>query len=213
MAEQDSLRRILEGDARKVAPAILGCTLECDGLSLRITEVEAYWYPGDSANHCFKGPTARNAAMWGKAGTAYVYLCYGMHALLNVVCQAEGEGAAVLIRSGDVCEGHALALARRGGRDDVAGPAKLTQALGISCADDGLDLLAPESRLRLKPGVRPARVAVGARIGIDYAALADRQACARFADAEATQVSHRRKFEKTLIGSASPAGFEPASPA
>src|SRR6476646_9919401 len=86
-------------DALLVAEALLGMHLQRDGIVLRITEVEAYRHPNDSASHCRMGRTARNAPMWGPPGHAYVYLCYGIHCLLNLVTGQEGEGAAVLIRA------------------------------------------------------------------------------------------------------------------
>ena len=84
-------------DALLVARDLLGKLLVRDAVALRITEVEAYRWPGDTANHCRAGRTPRNAAMWGPPGHAYVYLCYGMHNMLNLVTDREGEGAAPFI--------------------------------------------------------------------------------------------------------------------
>src|SRR5688572_26549600 len=86
-------------DALVVAEELLGQHIHCGGVVLRITEVEAYRHPDDSASHCRMGRTPRNAPMWGPPGHAYVYLCYGIHSMLNFVTDREGEGAAVLIRS------------------------------------------------------------------------------------------------------------------
>ena len=110
-------------DSLVVAEALLGKLLCRDGVTLRISEVEAYCYPDDTASHCRMGRTPRNSPMWGPPGHAYVYLCYGMHQMLNVVTNAPGEGAAVLIRSCEPVSGHALIKARRGG---IEGPAALT---------------------------------------------------------------------------------------
>ena len=102
-------------DTVEVARDLLGKHLRRDEVVLRITEVEAYPWPDDSANHCFKGPTARNEAMWGPPGHAYIYLCYGIHHMLNLVTQAEGCGAAVLIRACEPVAGLKTISHRRGG--------------------------------------------------------------------------------------------------
>jgi DNA-3-methyladenine glycosylase len=75
----------LEGPVDLAAQRLLGCLLVHEGVTLRITEVEAYSGPGDSASHARHGRTARNAPMWGPPGRAYLYFCYGMHWMLNVV--------------------------------------------------------------------------------------------------------------------------------
>ena len=82
-------------DTRAVARDLLGCVLVVGQVHLRIVETEAY-IPGDSANHSYRGQTPRNAPMWGPPGHLYVYLCYGIHRLLNLVTEAEGRPAAVL---------------------------------------------------------------------------------------------------------------------
>ena len=86
-------------DALVVARDLLGKHLNRGEVTLRITEVEAYRWPDDDANHGRAGLTPRNASMWGLPGRAYVYLCYGIHHLLNVVTGVEGQPSAVLIRS------------------------------------------------------------------------------------------------------------------
>src|SRR5436190_21713428 len=86
-------------DALIVAEQLLGKLLSHGDVVLRITEVDAYCHPNDTASHCRMGRTPRNEPMWGPAGHAYVYLCYGMHHMLNIVTNARDEGAAVLIRS------------------------------------------------------------------------------------------------------------------
>jgi DNA-3-methyladenine glycosylase len=100
-------------DALTVAAELLGQHIHCGEVVLRISEVEAYRWPDDTASHCRMGRTARNAPMWGPPGHAYVYLCYGMHHMLNVVTNREDEGAAVLIRACEPIEGVQTVITRR----------------------------------------------------------------------------------------------------
>src|SRR5512139_2406652 len=121
-------------DALELARALLGQELHRADVVLRITEVEAYRHPDDSANHCRMGRTPRNAPMWGPPGHAYVYLCYGMHSMLNLVAGAEGEGAAVLVRACEPLRGLSRIAERRGGRSGktlLDGPGKVGAALGL----------------------------------------------------------------------------------
>ncbi|MBK9797229.1 MAG: DNA-3-methyladenine glycosylase [Holophagaceae bacterium] len=104
---------MLRGPAHQAARALLGQRLACGNVILRITEVEAYGGPEDSASHARHGRTARNAPMWGPPGRAYLYFCYGMHWMLNVVTGPEGEASAVLIRGAEVLAGLEMALGRR----------------------------------------------------------------------------------------------------
>jgi DNA-3-methyladenine glycosylase len=159
----------------EVARALLGCVLvrtTPDGVvALRLTEVEAYAGEEDPGSHAFRGRTRRNATMFGDGGHAYVYFTYGMHYCVNVVCGPPGVARAVLLRAGEVVDGVDLATRRRAGcrpRDLARGPARLTQALGIARADDGLDLTDPDSGLTLLPGARGPRstIATGPRVGV-----------------------------------------------
>jgi DNA-3-methyladenine glycosylase len=158
--------------ALEVAPELLGKLLvRDDGRSLRIVEVEAYLGEADPASHAFRGPTPRNATMFGPAGHVYVYFTYGMHWCANVVCGDDGEAAAVLLRAGAPVDGvDRMEVARggRGGRDLASGPAKLCQALGIDRTLDGTDLVARRSALALvDDGVPPPRSpARSTRVGI-----------------------------------------------
>jgi DNA-3-methyladenine glycosylase len=86
----------------EVACDLIGKQLVHGPVRLRITEVEAYRHGGDTANHCRFGRTARNAPMWGPPGHAYVYLCYGIHQMLNLVTDEDGRGAAVLVRAAEL---------------------------------------------------------------------------------------------------------------
>lgn len=105
-----------------------------------IVETEAY-RPEDPACHAYNGPTMRNRTIFGAPGLAYVYLSYGVHHLINVVCENEGVGSAVLIRALRPLEGRELMAERRGRSTNLCnGPGRLTQALGIDLSKDGHDL-------------------------------------------------------------------------
>ena len=139
----------------------------------RIVEVEAY-RADDPASHSYRGLTARTAVMFGPPGHLYVYRSYGLHWCANVVCGAEGEGAAVLLRAIEPLTGlPAMYASRAGIRRDVdlgSGPGKLTQALGISGADNGADLTDPGGLHLAADGVAPpAAPGVSRRIGISVA--------------------------------------------
>lgn len=134
-----SLAQVLSGPPEEVAPRLLGAVLTHEGVSVRLTEVEAYAGPRDPASHAFAGRTARNATMFGPPGHLYVYFTYGMHFCANVVTGVEGEASGVLLRSGEVVAGRELAVVRRGRPTDLArGPARLAQALGLDRSHDGL---------------------------------------------------------------------------
>lgn len=167
----------LSGPADEVAPRLLGMRLavEHDGVAVavRIEEVEAY-DRDDPASHTFRGPTDRNRVMFGPAGHLYVYRSHGIHLCANVVCGADGHGAAVLLRGGTVVVGRDAAIRRRGGRDGdawlAAGPGRLCQALGMLPEDDGRWLLGERSvRLQGRPGPH-GEVRVGPRVGVTQAA-------------------------------------------
>jgi len=178
-------------DALEVAIDLIGKQLVRDDVVLRITEVEAYRHPDDSANHCRAGRTARNAPMWGPPGHAYVYLCYGMHQLLNLVTDQVDEGAAVLIRACEPVSGHAAIRARRGNIDGPAmltGPGKVGAALGLDATWSGHALFEPGG-LMLFDGPAPAAMLRGPRVGIDYASPRDRKAPYRIAAADTRWVS------------------------
>ncbi len=186
-------------DAREVAVDLLGCELHLGEVALRITEVEAYCWPDDSANHCHRGRTPRNAPMWGPGGRAYVYLCYGLHQMLNVVTNAEGEGAAVLIRACEPVRGLDVVRARRAGRDGPAlltGPGKVGAALGLDTSWSGHVLHEPGG-LELREGRAPEAIAVGPRVGVDYAEARHREAPWRYAVAGSRWVSQPKGLRPT----------------
>ncbi|MGH2844322.1 MAG: DNA-3-methyladenine glycosylase [Solirubrobacteraceae bacterium] len=157
-----------------VARALIGCVVthgECSGV---IVETEAY-HQSEPACHAFVGLTPRTRVLFGPPGRAYVYLSYGVHSLLNAVCEPAGVGAAVLIRALEPVDGAELMAARRGSdpgqvRTLCSGPGKLTQALGIALRDNGCDLAAGSLRISgPTAGDRPPRVVAGRRIGITKA--------------------------------------------
>jgi len=154
----------------EVAPELVGSTLLVDGVGGRVVEVEAY-DAGDPASHGFRGETARNRAMFGPPGHAYVYRSYGIHWCLNLVCGREGVPEAVLVRALEPTHGLERMRERRGLEDErllCAGPGRLCQALGVTAAHDGLALDEPPFALLAVEG----RVAVarGPRVGITRAA-------------------------------------------
>ncbi len=164
-------------DALLVAEDLVGCEIIHDDVRVRITEVEAYRNPfgapvdgpaGDTANHARNGRTKRNAPMWGPAGNAYIYLCYGLHHMLNVVTGEDGVPEAVLIRGCEVVAGAEIVRARRG-RDDgraILGPGKVGQALGLTTAMSGCAL---GSALRIEAGQSTTTLLRRPRVGIPYA--------------------------------------------
>jgi DNA-3-methyladenine glycosylase len=152
-----------------VAPELLGACLLVDGVGGPIVEVEAY-DGEDPASHGFRGPTPRNAAMFGPPGHAYVYRSYGIHWCLNLVCENEGSAAAVLLRALEPTDGVELMRARRGLTDRrllCAGPGRLCQALGVSREHDGLALDAPP--FQLEAAAEQVPVVTGPRVGISVA--------------------------------------------
>ena len=156
-------------DPRQVAVDLLGCVLSHDtpdGLASGvIVETEAY-RPEDPACHAYKGPTMRNRNIFGPPGIAYVYLSYGTHNLLNVVCEPEDIGSAVLIRALRPSCGEDLMERRRGrARDLCNGPGRLTQALGVDLSYDGRDLTSGSLTIS-KGGAPPEGVVETTRIGI-----------------------------------------------
>jgi len=164
-------------------------------LAGRIVEVEAYVGAGDSACHGRSGVTARNRVLFGEAGLIYVYFSYGLHHLLNLVTEAEGFPAAVLLRALEPEEGLATMVRHRrgpgqkrqpsadtGGPWVAGGPARLCQALGVDLRCNGDDVITGD-RLLVEEGDPPGRrrIAATPRIGIDYADATDREARWRFA--------------------------------
>jgi DNA-3-methyladenine glycosylase len=175
----------------EVARELIGCVVEHEGLAGRIVETEAY-HESEPACHAFVGVTPRTRTLFGEPGTAYVYRSYGIHALLNAVCEPAGVGAAVLIRALEPLVGIEQMRERRGcgrnggaplrERDLCSGPGKLTQALGVELSENETSLVDGPVRIRAarreevgearrvgpRPLVRPT-IEVGPRVGISKA--------------------------------------------
>jgi DNA-3-methyladenine glycosylase len=153
----------------EVAPDLIGSTLLFRGVGGRIVEVEAYHHT-EPAAHSFRGPTARNAVMFGPPGYAYVYRSYGIHWCLNFVCEPKGSASAVLIRALEPLAGLG-AMRRRRGLDDerllCAGPGRVCEALGITAAHNGLALDKPPFGIFAR--TEAIEVVAGPRIGITKA--------------------------------------------
>jgi DNA-3-methyladenine glycosylase len=172
----------------EVARDLVGCTLRHGDTAGRIVEVESY-HQEEPACHAFIGPRPRTEVLFGPAGRAYVYRSYGIHALVNVVAEDDGVGAAVLIRALEPVDGIELMRARRPGvRDEglTNGPGKLTEALGIGLEMNGIALKG--GPLVIEPREADARgplMVVGPRIGITKAV----ELPWRFCDATSRYVS------------------------
>jgi DNA-3-methyladenine glycosylase len=164
-------RAFLSRPSVEVAPLLLGAVIHGRGVSVRLTEVEAYLGEVDPGSHAFRGETQRNRVMYGKPGHLYTYFTYGMHVCANVVCSPSGTATAVLLRAGEVVDGLDLARGRRTtsrvDADLARGPARLVVALGIALDDNGLDLESGDVTLELT-GERPS-FAQGPRTGVSGA--------------------------------------------
>jgi DNA-3-methyladenine glycosylase len=162
-------------DAREVAPELLGKLLVHDDpaagrLAVRLVEVEAYAGTDDPGSHAYRGPTQRNATMFGPPGHLYVYFTYGMHFCVNVVCGSDGWASAVLLRGGAPVDGldpiRARRRAARSDRELCSGPGKLAQALGLGREHDGVDLVRGAVRILDDGTPPPVAPAVSERIGL-----------------------------------------------
>jgi len=188
------------GSTISVAQKLVGAFLvrePTDGIAdrantivVRIVETEAYLPLVDPSCHAYRGPTKRNASVFGRPGTSYVYFIYGNHFCLNVTTEPPGIGAAVLIRAAEPVRGIEIMRARRPGIEDArlaSGPGNLCRALSIDRSLDGLDLAT--GTLRIASGVPPTQLFEGPRIGLTVA----RDWPIRFFDADSPSVSaHRR---------------------
>jgi len=162
-------RNFFNRSVHEVAPDLIGATLLCDGVGGRLVEVEAY-HQTDPAAHSFRGPTERNAVMFGPAGYVYVYRSYGIHWCLNFVCEPKGSASAVLIRAIEPTAGLKTMRRRRGVTDErllCSGPGRLCQALRITALHNGLALDRPPFELFARQS--EVEVIAGPRIGLTKA--------------------------------------------
>ncbi|HEV7941172.1 MAG TPA: DNA-3-methyladenine glycosylase [Solirubrobacteraceae bacterium] len=155
----------------QVARELIGCTVAHGDTAGVIVETEAY-HDSEPASHAFVGLTARTSTLFGPPGNAYVYRSYGIHALLNAVCEPEGVGAAVLIRALRPISGLLEMRKRRGVGSDLelcSGPGKLTQALDVELHQNGSSLLDGPIAIFAAAGVESIEVLSGPRVGITKA--------------------------------------------
>lgn len=165
-------------DPVAAAHRLLGATLTARGVRALVVEVEAYGgvpdgpWP-DAAAHSYRGRSPRNAVMFGPPGRLYTYRSHGIHVCANVSCGPDGTAAAVLLRAAALEEGTDVARARRGAAiRPVAlarGPGNLCSALGIAMADNGIDLLDPDSPVTVELN-EPLPAVSGPRVGVSQAA-------------------------------------------
>ncbi len=155
-----------------VAQELVGCVLEHGACSGLIVETEAYHHT-EPACHAYVGLTARTSVLYAAPGTAYVYRSYGIHALVNAVCEGYDVGAAVLVRALEPLTGLEAMRARRGreAREELcSGPGKLTQALGVELALNAGSLVTGPLRILPRPAGAPPPVLVASgRVGITKA--------------------------------------------
>ena len=162
-------RSFFDRSVHEVAPELIGATLLVNGIGGLIVEVEAYHHT-DPAAHSYRGKTERNAVMFGPAGYAYVYRSYGIHWCVNFVCEGAGSASAVLIRALQPTAGIAAMRRRRELKDErllCSGPGRLTQALAITHAQNGLAL--DHAPFALFAPAGRVEVAIGIRIGLTKA--------------------------------------------
>ncbi len=175
-------RALLARPALQVAPALLGAVLTSSvggaEVTVRITEVEAYEGTLDPASHAFRGPTRRNAVMFGEAGRLYCYFVYGMHWCANITCAVPGTAGAVLLRAAQILDGEPVAQARTLASTTsslrpaklASGPARLARVLGLAGEHTGLDLLDRGSPVRLIELHPATDYRTGPRVGVAVAA-------------------------------------------
>lgn len=156
--------------AFEVAPDLIGKKIvrrtQQGEICLRITETEAYYGTEDTACHAHKGKTPRTRVLWEAPGTLYIYLCYGMHWMLNVVTGEAGHPEAVLIRA---CKG-------------ADGPGKLTRACAVTHELNGKSVLTPDAELVFEDDGVSCETEAKPRVGIGYAARADQERLWRFCE-------------------------------
>jgi DNA-3-methyladenine glycosylase len=170
MSESVLTRRFFNRDALAVAPELLNKVLRGNGVAARIVEVEAYRADEDPGSHAYRGRTPRNASMFERPGTLYVYFSYGNHWCVNAVCGPGAQAHAVLLRAAAPLDGIEILRARRPkarrDRDLCSGPGKLGQAFAVDRALDGTDLRSGPIRILDDGTPPPVRPGVSARVGL-----------------------------------------------
>jgi DNA-3-methyladenine glycosylase len=169
----DPIEVVVAMPPEEAAPRMLGWIIghrSDEGLvRVRLTEVEAYAGERDPASHAYRGQTSRNAVMFGEPGRLYVYRSYGLHWAANIVTGDAGVAGGVLLRAGEVIDGFELAMQRRGAprheRMLARGPGNLAQALGLTGADYGTNLLGSR-HLWLEAGTGSGETTQGPRVGV-----------------------------------------------
>ena len=169
-------REFFARPALEVAPELLGCTVSHAGVTVRLTEVEAYDGSNDPGSHAFRGLTPRTRVMFGEPGRLYVYFTYGMHWCANLVCGPAGVASGVLMRAGEVVDGLELARSRRAGARDqdlARGPARLAKTLALGRDQNGIDTVPTGNTFEVRALIRDpstgssgAVVRTGPRVGI-----------------------------------------------
>lgn len=191
-------------DPVAAAQRLLGARLTGRDVVAEVVEVEAYGGPQDgpwpdAASHSFRGIGGRNVVMFGPAGRMYTYLSHGIHVCANVVCATDDVAGAVLLRAAKVMTGRDVALSRRGPATRTSalarGPGNLCSALGITMADNGIDLFDDNSPVRLTLAAPGAEVSEGPRVGVSKAA--DRPW--RFWLADTAEVSTYRRSPRAPV--------------
>ncbi len=186
MASVPDLLELLQHPSTFVAPRLLGAIVrhrtDTGTVAVRLTEVEAYLGPADSASpdpgsHSFRGQTARNSVMFGAPGHFYVYFTYGMHFCANLVCAPAGTSSGVLLRAAEVVEGLELARGRRSASrkdaDLAQGPARLATVLGIGRGDNGMAARGGAFDVELAEPLASQEVLCGPRVGVSGAGGSD----------------------------------------
>lgn len=167
-ARQETIEPFFERSAATVAPELLGSVVRCNGVAIRLSEVEAYSGLEDPASHAYRGPTPRTEVMFGPPGRVYVYFVYGMHWAVNLVCHPDGQAGAVLLRAGEVVEGIEAARSRRGADLPVhrlaRGPGNLASSLGVRGEVSGTTLWDGPLTWSPAPAAHPHET--GPRVGV-----------------------------------------------
>lgn len=164
----------LEAPVLEVARNLLGCELVLESeanrqLRAKIVETEAYC-EGDPASHSCNGRTERSSVMFGPPARWYIYKCYGIHYMINLVCGPEDTGQAVLIRAAEPLQGETVMRENRGlsGVELTNGPGKLAEALGVDKTFNGQSAV-PETGFHLAAGTESAKIYESPRVGINVA--------------------------------------------